>query len=167
MFWAWLPLRGPIRWTTLIAFSAWLIVGSYRLGLLRGGLAAMAGISTFELAFNTTGTLIHHWPRGQMAWLWAALAAWPLLALRENIKPSGEFLVAFGLLWVAWIAQGFTYNLATHDARNLNGLAELLNGSTKSLILMAWALPSLGWIQRIRNWPTDGFRMSSETRATR
>jgi hypothetical protein len=150
MFWVWLPLLGPIRWTTLVAFMACLAIGSYRFGLLRGGLAAMAGISTFELVFSATGTLVHAWPLAPLVWLWAGLIAWPLLALRENIKPSGELLVAFVLVWFAWIAQGFSYNVPTHDARNVNGLAELLNALSKSLMIMAWALPSLGWIARSR-----------------
>ena len=126
-------------------------VGWYRFGPLRAALAAVAGISAFELVFSTTGTLVHHWPLGPLLWLWAALIAWPLLALRENIRPSVEVLVAFGVLWVVWIAQGFTFNLATHDLRNFDYLAELLNATTKSLMVMAWALPSLGWIRKLGN----------------
>jgi hypothetical protein len=126
------------------------VVGSYRYGLLRGWLAAMAGISTFELIFGTTGTFVHHWPPAPLLWLWAALIAWPLLALRENIRPSGELLLAFALVWFGWIAQGFSFNVPAHDARNLNGLAELLNALSKTLMIMAWALPSLGWIGRSR-----------------
>jgi hypothetical protein len=126
-------------------------VGWYRFGPLRGALAALAGISVFELVFSTTGTLVHHWPIGPLLWLWAALIAWPLLALRENIRPSVEALAAFGILWVVWIAEGFTFNLATHDLRNFDNLAELLNATTKSLMVMAWALPSFGWIRRFGN----------------
>lgn len=164
MLWAWLPLLGPIRWTTLFAFGACIAVGWYRFGPLRCALAALAGISVFELAFSTTGTLVHHWPLGTLVWLWAALIAWPLLAWRENIRPSSELLVAFGIFWIWWIAEGFTFNLAAHDLRNGNLPAELLNATTKSLMVMAWALPSFNWIRRLSNQRVAVFGRSPASR---
>jgi hypothetical protein len=158
MFWAWLPVLGPVRWTTVLAFTACIVVGAYRFGLVRGVLASMAGISSFEIVFNATGAFIHHWPFGPLLWMGAALMAWPILALREGIRPSAELVVAFAFGWVAWIVQGFTFNVASHDLRTPDFLAESLNATTKSLLVMAWALPSLGWIRKL------GSRLQSRAR---
>jgi hypothetical protein len=156
VIWAWLPLVGPIRWTTLLAFVACVVVGWYRFGALRGILAAMAGISTFELIFNATGTAIHNWPLAPLLWQGAALTAWPLLAWREKIRPSFDLVVLFGVLWIAWIAQGFTFNVATHDLRYANVLAELLNATTKTIMIVAWSLPPLALGRSLRHWRRKG-----------
>ena len=75
----------------------------------------------------------------------------PLLAWRKKMRPSAELVVAFGILWIVWLVEGFTFNLPTHDLRNPDVLAELLNATTKTAMILAWASPSLGldrWFRR-------------------
>jgi hypothetical protein len=145
MIWVWLPLLGPTRWTTVLAFLACIVVAWYRFGPWRGVLAGIAGISTFEIVFSATGTVVHHWPLAPLLWQSGALVAWPVLAWREQVRPSRELLVAFALLWLAWMAEGFQFNVPAHGPQAPNLPAELLNASTKTLMVMAWALPSVDW----------------------
>ena len=140
---AWLPLVGPIRLSTVLAaLAVFGIVLWRKRSPLLAIVAVIAWAGAFELIYNTIGTVMFGWPLAQLVWNFAALAGWILLASVLGIWPESWALVAFLILMTGWVLTGFHSNIPGSNAR-FDVAGELFNETSKSMLAVAYLIGAL------------------------
>ena len=131
--WVFAPFLQHLRWS--MALLAVLIVSSVTV-LRRRPLCAIAAtlawVSVYELAWMASNLAMR---RGtsleDLAWMTAAVGAWPILAHKLGIRPSMAWVGLCAAGWVVWLATGFQYNVPG-QRQPIQLWPELLNVWTKT-----------------------------------
>ncbi len=109
--WLIFPFIGAIRVSTVLAFVATLVILTWvRRSLLLGVIGGMAWIGAFEIVFQLVGAI-----EGRVTWLHLfyltfSLSGWVVAAHVIGIRPHPALLLAWGLVFLAWVAFGFHPN---------------------------------------------------------
>ncbi len=151
-------LESPLgmRWTTLATAAAMLgLIGVVRRRPDLAVVSVVAWMGGFEIAFRFFEIL--RWQQWSglphLAWVAAALTAWPLLALALGIRPSPAWMAVTAVAFAVWITTGYDYNLPQTAGGRLRPVRlgpEVENVVAKTAWAMcylvgAWRLPSSGW----------------------
>jgi hypothetical protein len=140
---AWLPIAGPIRVSTVLAaLAVFAIVLWRKRSPLLAIVAVIVWASAFELIYNGIGTALFGWPLSQLAWNLAALAGWILLAAVLGVWPDRWALLGFLILMVGWVLTGFHSNVPGSSAR-FDVLDEAFNEASKSMLALAYLIGAL------------------------
>jgi hypothetical protein len=132
-----------------VRLSTWLMAGAFlvlaivrRDGRFLG--AMLAWLGGFEVAYQATAALVGNgstgsgWPVVGLVLFGLAVTA---VAWRRGVRPHRWLMLAVAVVWIAWLATGFSGNPAT-----LTGLdvpAEVLNETAKTLWALAYLIPLL------------------------
>jgi hypothetical protein len=129
--WVVFPFVGAIRLSTVLAFIATVaILTWYRRSLLLGLVAGMGWVSAFEIVYQVFSTIYGRHDAMHLFYLTFSMSGWVVAAYVAGIRPHPWLLVAWGLLFLAWIAFGFNSNLYDHPGR-FSVAQELFNVATK------------------------------------
>jgi hypothetical protein len=143
-----LPAFGPIRISTIVtALAIGAIVLWRRRSLLLALIAVMAWASSYEIAFNAIGAVVHGWSATYAAWLAAALAGWIMVAWYRHVRPHRWLALAAVMVVAVWIATGFEANSLSLSGAgytaSFSPLAELFNETSKTLLGAAFLVGAL------------------------
>ena len=129
--WLVFPFIGAIRLSTVLAFIATLlIVGWYRRSPLVALVAGMGWVSAFEILFQAVGTLYGRHDAQHLFFLTFSMSGWVVAAHIAGIRPHPLLLLAWGLVFLGWIASGFQPNLFDQPNR-FSVVQEEFNMATK------------------------------------
>jgi hypothetical protein len=133
--WAYLPVFGTIRYTTISTAIVIAVIISWRTHKLwLGPLTALAWASAYEMIYGWTGTILHGWDLNKTAWMSAAVIGWVLLAYVKGVRTDKVLLATFTCAWIIWISMGFY----TNNTTNMFDLAsEILNVGTKIILALS------------------------------
>jgi hypothetical protein len=139
--WAYLPLFGTIRYTTIFTAIVIAVIISWRTHKLwLGPLTALAWASAYEIIYEWTGTILHGSDLNKTAWMSAAVIAWVLLAYVKGARTDKILLGTFTCAWIIWISMGFYAN----NTMNMFDLAsEILNVGTKTILALSYLFGTL------------------------
>src|SRR5271157_1808446 len=105
--WAYLPIFGAVRYTTIVTAIVVAVIISWRTRKLwLGPLATLAWASAYEIIYVCTGTLLQGWDVYKTAWMSVAVIAWVLLAYVKGVRTDKIVLALFTGTWVIWILAG-------------------------------------------------------------
>ena len=139
--WAYAPIFGTIRYTTIATAILIALILSWRTHKLwLGPLTALAWASTYEIIYGWTGTILQGWDVNKTAWMSAAVVAWVFLAYVKGARTDKILLATFTCAWFLWILMGF-YSNNTMNTFNL--ASEILNVGTKTLLALSYLVGTL------------------------
>jgi hypothetical protein len=151
--WLVFPFIGAIRASTVLAFVATLlIVGWYRRSPVVALVAGMGWVSAFEIVFQAVGTLYGRHDAQHLFFLTFSMSGWVVAAHVAGIRPHPLLLVAWGLVFLGWLASGFQPNLFDQPNR-FSFVQEVFNMATKdglAAIYVIGALAPFGRTKRPR-----------------
>jgi SAM-dependent methyltransferase len=149
--WLVFPFVGAIRLSTVLAFVATVVIlTQIRRSLLVGVIGGMAWVSVFEIVFQVVGAI-----EGRVTWLHVfyltfSLCGWAVAAHVAGIRPHPALLLAWGLVFLAWVAFGFHPNRYL-DHSQLSIGQEIFNMLTKdglAAIYLIGGIAPFRWSQR-------------------
>jgi hypothetical protein len=105
------------------------------------GVAVMAWISLFEMAWQACTTLAHGGTWASEGWYVAAVISWVLLAHALGVRPDWRLLLVSAAALLAWLAFGFDSNYAGRPPYNIRD--EVLNEVSKTALGLAYLLGAL------------------------
>jgi SAM-dependent methyltransferase len=149
--WLIFPFIGAIRISTVLAFVATVVILSMvRRSPLVGVIGGMAWVSAFEIVFQVVGA-----SEGRVTWLHVfyltfSLSGWVVAAHVAGIRPHPALLVAWGLVFLAWIVFGFHPNRYLDHAQISAG-QEIFNVLTKdglAVIYVIGGVAPFNWSRR-------------------
>ena len=109
--WVVFPFVGSIRLSTVLAFIATLaILAWFRRSPVIAFAAAMGWVSAYEIVFQAIGTIYGQHDAMHLFYLAFSMSGWVLAAYFAGIRPHPGLLVAWGLLFLGWVAIGFHPN---------------------------------------------------------
>ena len=139
--WAYLPIFGTVRYTTIItALLVAFIISLRTHKRWLGPLATLAWASAYEIIYVWTGTLLQGWDVYRTAWMSVAVVGWILLAHAKGARTDKITLAIFTAAWIIWIGIGF-YSNTTMNTFNLE--SEILNVVTKTFLALSYVLGTL------------------------
>ncbi len=113
--WLVFPFIGAIRLSTVLAFIATLvIVAWFRRSLVVALVAGMAWVSAFEIVYQAVGTVYGRHDALHLFFLTFSMSGWVVAAHVAGIRPHPGLLLAWGVVFLGWIASGFQPNLYDH-----------------------------------------------------
>lgn len=113
--WVAFPFIGAIRLSTVLAFIATLAIVTWlRRSPLAAFLAGMAWVSAFEIVYQAVGTVYGRHDALHLFYLTFSMSGWVVAAHVAGVRPHPGLLVAWGLVFLGWIASGFQPNLFDH-----------------------------------------------------
>ena len=131
MVWLVFPFIVAIRLSTVLAFVVTLvIVGWYRRSPLVALVAGMGWVSAFEIVFQAVGTLYGRHDAQHLFFLTFSMSGWVVAAHVVGIRLHPILLLAWGLVFLGWIAAGFQPNLFDQPNR-FSIVQEVFNVATK------------------------------------
>ena len=141
--WLVFPFIGAIRLSTVLAFVATLlIVGWYRRSPLVALVAGMGWVSAFEIAYHAVDTVYQSHDALHLFYLTFSMSGWVVAAHVAGIRPHPGLLVAWGLVFLGWIAFGFHPN--GFDQPNQFSIAqEAFNMATKDGLAAIYVIGAL------------------------
>lgn len=161
--WIWSPLMG-VRWSTVLTWAVLLAVVSWQTrNPIKGLVLAMAWLSGYEILYQATGSILHHWSLQTLMFTTTGTAGWLIATYLFGIRPEWRTSVIFAMLWLGWILAGYESNMPDRiiggTAIHWSWLDEAFNVSTKTMLAVALGLGVLGW------WPIKephwfGFRQT-------
>jgi hypothetical protein len=129
--WVVFPFVGAIRLSTVLAFIGTVaILTWFRRSLLLGLVAGMGWVSAFEIVYQVFSTIYGRHDAMHLFYLTFSMSGWVVAAYVAGIRPHPWLLVAWGLLFLGWIAYGFNSNLYDHPGQ-FSVAQELFNVATK------------------------------------
>jgi hypothetical protein len=129
--WFVFPFIGAIRVSTVLAFVATVVILTMiRRSVVVALIGGMAWVSAFEIVYKTVGAI-----EGRVDWLSVfyvafSLTGWVVAAYVARIRPHPALLLAWGLVFLGWIAFGFHPNRYTEPGQFSVG-QEIFNVLTK------------------------------------
>jgi ubiquinone/menaquinone biosynthesis C-methylase UbiE len=160
--WLIFPFIGAIRVSTVLAFVATVVILTWiRRSLLVGVIGGMAWISAFEIVFQVVGGI-----EGRVTWLHVfyltfSLTGWVVAAHVTGIRPHPALLLAWGLVFLAWVGFGFHPNRYL-DHGQISVDQEIFNMLTKDGLAAIYAFGGIApfrWSRRPRR-PAPGSIMN-------
>ncbi|MCW3975385.1 MAG: hypothetical protein NWE86_03985 [Candidatus Bathyarchaeota archaeon] len=137
--WIEFGIIGSVRISTLLtAFGIFIYVFLRTKKLFIAAIAVMAWISLFEIIFVITDSIMHSVPWRGTFWIVAALAAYPILAYVQGIRPNYILILIFLSIWCLWIFMGFDYN--SYNEPIFISMNEFMNVISKTTLAIAYAL---------------------------
>lgn len=115
----------------------------------RAGVACLAWIFGFEVAWQFTSTAVHGGTlAADVTSLYQVLVAggWVVAAQLAGVRVDWRMALLTAVLWLIWLLAGFHSNL--HTAATLDPIAEVLNEASKTAWGLAYLLPL--WKDRSR-----------------
>src|ERR1700693_1062070 len=110
--WLVFPFVGAIRLSTVLAFLATLaIVGWFRRSALVALVAGSGWVSACVSVSQAIGILYVRHDALHLFYLTFSMSGWVVAAYLAEIRPHPGLLVAWGLVFVGWMAYGFQPNL--------------------------------------------------------
>ena len=141
--WVVFPFVGAIRLSTVLAFIATVaILTWFRRSLLVGLVAGMGWVSAFEIVYQAAGTIYGRHDVMHLFYLTFSMSGWVVAAYVAGIRPHPWLLVAWGLLFLGWIASGFQPNLFDHPGQ-FSVVQEAFNVATKDGLAAIFVLGGL------------------------
>lgn len=147
--WVVFPFIPAIRLSTILAFIATLvIVGWFRRSPLIALVAGMGWVSAFEIVYQAVGTVYGRHDALHLFFLTFSMSGWVVAAYVAGIRPHPGLLVAWGLVFLAWMAYGFQPNEFDQPGR-FSIAQELFNMATKDGLAAIYVLGGLApWAPR-------------------
>jgi SAM-dependent methyltransferase len=156
--WLIFPFIGAIRISTVVAFLATVVIlAMFRRSLLVGVIGGMAWVSAFEIVFQVVGASQGHVTWLHVFYLTFSLSGWVVAAHLAGIRPHPALLVAWGLVFLAWIAFGFHPNRYL-DHGPISAGQEIFNVLTKDGLAVIYVIGGVApfrWIRR-QEGPASG-----------
>jgi hypothetical protein len=141
--WVVFPFVGAIRLSTVLAFIATVAILTWsRRSLLVGLVAGMGWVSAFEIVYQAVGTIYGRHDVMHLFYLTFSMSGWVVAAYMAGIRPHPWLLVAWGLLFLGWIASGFQPNLFDHPGQ-FSVVQEAFNVATKDGLAAIFVLGGL------------------------
>ena len=133
------------RWSTVLTLGALFILVTWKTRRPVVGLvAAMAWLSGFEILYQATGAVLHHWSVTTLVFTTAGTGGWLIAAYTLGVRLDWRTASMFVALWVVWIALGFDSNMPDRIIagadRVFSWRDELLNVGTKTVFGVVIAL---------------------------
>ena len=107
----------------------------------------MAWVSAFEIVFQAVGTLYGRHDAQHLFFLTFTMSGWVVAAHVAGIRPHPLLLVAWGLVFVGWIASGFQPNLFDQPSR-FSIVQEVFNMATKDGLAAIYVIGALAPFRR-------------------
>jgi SAM-dependent methyltransferase len=149
--WLVFPFIGAIRISTVLAFAATVVILTWvRRSLLVAVLGGMAWVSAFEIAFQLVGAIEGHVTWLHLFYLTFSLSGWVVAAHVAGIRAHPALLLAWGLIFLGWIAFGFHPNRYL-DHAPLSAGQEIFNVLTKdglAAIYLIGGIAPFRWTRR-------------------
>jgi SAM-dependent methyltransferase len=149
--WLVFPFIGAIRISTVLAFAATVVILTWvRRSLLVAVLGGMAWVSAFEIVFQLVGAIGGHVTWLHLFYLTFSLSGWVVAAHVAGIRPHPVLLLAWGLIFLGWIAFGFHPNRYL-DHAPLSAGQEIFNVLTKdglAAIYLIGGIAPFRWTRR-------------------
>src|SRR6266852_3915788 len=138
--WVLFPFIGAIRLSTVLAFFATLVILTwFRRSPVLAFIAGMGWVSAFEIVYQAVATVYGQYDAIHLFYLTFTMSGWVVAAHVAGIRPHPLLLVAWGLLFVGWIAFGFQPN--GYGQRSPFSIAqELFNVGTKDGLAAIYVL---------------------------
>src|SRR6202795_1106648 len=125
--WLVFPFIGAIRFSTVLAFIATLaIVGWFRRSPIVALVAGMGWVSAFEIVYQAVGTIYGRHDALHLFYLTFSMAGWVVAAHVAGVRPPPALILAWGLVFLGWMASGFQPNLFDQPDR-FSYLQEVFN----------------------------------------
>jgi len=141
--WLILPFVGPIRLSTILAFAGTLAILTWvRRSILLAFVAGMGWVSAFEIVFLAATTAYGHYDALQLFYLTFSMSGWVVAAHVIGIRPHPALLIAWGVLFLGWIAFGFQPNYFNEPGR-FSVAQEIFNVATKDGLAAIYVLGGL------------------------
>jgi hypothetical protein len=154
--WLVFPFIGAIRLSTVLAFIATLvIVAWFRRSLLVAFVTGMAWVSAFEIAYQAVGTVYGRHDALHLFFLTFSMSGWVVAAYVAGVRPHPGLLLAWGVVFLGWIASGFQPNLYDHPA-TFSPVQEAFNMAAKEGLAAIYVIGALA-----------PFRLQARTRAVK
>jgi hypothetical protein len=146
--WLVFPFIGAIRFSTVLAFIATLVlVGWLRRSAIVAVVAGMGWVSAFEIVYQAVGTLYGRHDALHLFYLTFSMSGWVVAAYVANIRPHPGLLIAWALVFVGWMAYGFHPN--EFDQPGSFSIAqEAFNMVTKDGLAAIYVLGAVGQLGR-------------------
>jgi hypothetical protein len=146
--WLVFPFIGAIRLTTVFAFVATLvIVGWYRRSPVVAALAGMGWVSAFEIAYQAANTLRGGQTAMDLFYLTVSMSGWVVAAYVAGIRPHPGWLVAWGIVFVGWMAFGFHPN-GFDQPNHFSVAQEAFNMATKDGLAAIYVIGAVAPFRR-------------------
>jgi hypothetical protein len=146
--WVVFPFVGPIRLSTVLAFIATVAILTWsRRSLLVGLVAGMGWVSAFEIVYQAAGTIYGRHDALHLFYLTFSMSGWVVAAYVAGIRPHPWLLVAWGLLFLGWMAFGFRSNLYDHPGQ-FSLSQEAFNVATKDGLAAIFVIGGLAPFHR-------------------
>jgi hypothetical protein len=141
--WLIFPFIGAIRLSTVLAFTATLvIVAWFRRSLLVGFVVGMAWVSAFEIVYQAVGTIYGRHDALHLFFLTFSMSGWVVAAHLAGVRPHPGLLLAWVVVFIGWIAFGFQPNLFDHPG-TFSLLQEAFNMATKDGLAAIYVIGAL------------------------
>jgi len=141
--WLVFPFIGAIRLSTVLAFIATLaIVAWFRRSLLLAFVVGMAWVSAFEIVYQAVGTIYGRHDALHLFYLTFSMSGWVVAAHVAGVRPHPGLLLAWGLVFLGWIASGFQPNLFDHPG-TFSLVQEAFNMATKEGLAAIYVIGAL------------------------
>jgi len=146
--WLVFPFIGAIRFSTVLAFIATLaVVGWFRRSPVVALVAGMGWVSTFEIVYQAVGTVYGRHDALHLFYLTFSMSGWVVAAYVANIRPHPGLLIAWGLVFVGWMALGFQPNEFDQPG-HFSIAQEAFNVATKDGLAAIYILGAIGPLGR-------------------
>ncbi len=146
--WLVFPFIGAIRFSTVLAFIATLaVVGWFRRSPVVALVAGMGWVSAFEIVYQAVGTVYGRHDALHLFYLTFSMSGWVVAAYVANIRPHPGLLIAWGLVFVGWMAIGFQPNEFDQPA-HFSIAQEAFNVATKDGLAAIYILGAIGPLGR-------------------
>ena len=146
--WVVFPFVGPIRLSTVLAFIGTVaILTWFRRSLIVGLIAGMGWVSAFEIVYQAAGTIYGRHDALHLFYLTFSMSGWVIAAYVAGIRPHPWLLVAWGLLFLGWMAFGFRSNLFDHPGE-FSVAQEAFNVATKDGLAAIFVIGGLAPFHR-------------------
>ena len=141
--WLVFPFIGAIRLSTVLAFVATLvIVAWFRRSLLVALVTGMAWVSAFEIVYQAVGTAYGRHDALHLFFLTFSMSGWVVAAHVAGVRPHPGLLLAWGLVFLGWMASGFQPNLFDHPG-TFSFVQEAFNMATKEGLAAIYVIGAL------------------------
>ena len=141
--WLVFPFVGAIRLSTVLAFIATLaIVAWFRRSLLVALVAGMGWVSAFEIVYQAVGTVYGRHDALHLFFLTFSMSGWIVAAHLAGVRPHPGLLVAWGAVFLGWMASGFQPNLFDQPGR-FSLVQEAFNMATKDGLAAIYVIGAL------------------------
>ena len=141
--WLVFPFIGPIRFSTVLAFIATLlIVGWFRRSPVVALVAGMGWVSAFEIVYQAVGTIYGRHDALHLFYLTFSMSGWVVAAYVAGIRPHPLWLFTWALVFLGWMAYGFQPNLFDQPG-HFSVAQEAFNMATKDGLAAIFVMGAL------------------------